>query len=101
MKGKGERNMRKLVGCIILLFCFMLGENIVYASEKVIGKVLTTDIIAYIDELAIPCYDIDGKIGIIAEDLKNYGFDVIYSSKDNRLDKIGRASCRERVYSYV
>lgn len=86
MKGKGERNMRKLVGCIILLFCFMLGENIVYASEKVIGKVLTTDIIAYIDELAIPCYDIDGKIGIIAEDLKNYGFDVIYSSKDNRLD---------------
>ena len=76
--------MKKLVSCIILLFCFILGENIVYANEKVIGKVLTTDIIAYIDGLAIPCYDISGKVGIIAEDLKNYGFDVIYSGKDNR-----------------
>jgi len=80
--------MKKLVSCIILLFCFILGENIVYANEKVIGKVLTTDIIAYIDGLAIPCYDISGKVGIIAEDLKNYGFDVIYSGKDNRLDII-------------
>lgn len=69
--------MRKLVSYIILLFCFILTGNFVYADNT--KKALYTDITAYINGVSIPCYEVDGKIAIIAEDLEDYGFHIEYS----------------------
>lgn len=69
--------MRKLGSCIILLFCILLEGNFVYANDS--KKAFYTDITAYINDVAIPCYEVDGKVAIIAEDLENYGFDVNYN----------------------
>ena len=78
--------MKKLASCIILLFCFLLGGNKIYANGAIIGKAVKTDITAYIDGVPIPSYNINGFTGIIAEDLENYDFDVHYDAENRKLN---------------
>lgn len=40
----------------------------------VAGRVLATEIRAFIDGVEIPAYNIDGNLGVVAEDLDAYGF---------------------------
>ena len=49
-----------------------------------IGKVLATDIRAYINGAEIPAYNIGGKLAILVSDLNNYGFKTSF---DNSLRK--------------
>jgi hypothetical protein len=44
------------------------------------GDVLYSDIVGFINGFAIPTYISNGKVMIIAEDLRNYGFDVIWDA---------------------
>lgn len=78
--------MKKLVGCIILLLCFMLGGNKIYANGTIIGRAVKTDITAYINGVPIPSYNINGSTGIIAEDLENYDFDIFYDAENRKLN---------------
>lgn len=78
--------MKKLVSCIIFLFCVMIGGTVVPAKTgDIVGKAVNTDIVAYINGFPIKSYNINGYTGIIAEDLKKYGFDVWYSEDDRIL----------------
>ncbi|USF31121.1 hypothetical protein [Clostridium sp. MD294] len=78
--------MKKLKNCIILLFCMVISSSIVFAKTgDIIGKAVNTDIVAYINGLPIPSYNINGYTGIVAEDLEKYGFDVWYSDSERTL----------------
>ena len=73
----------------MLLCAFMLlGVFSVPAQAKVgdvIGQALNTDIIAYINHYAIPSYAVNGQSVIVAEDLRNFGFDVTWNQEDRTL----------------
>lgn len=78
--------MKKLKNCIILLFCIMMSNSVVFAKTgDVVGKAVNTDIVTYINGLPIPSYNINGYTGIVAEDLEKYGFRVWYSDSERNL----------------
>ena len=78
--------MKKLKNCIILLFCMMISSSIVFAKTgDIVGKAVNTDIVAYINGLPIPSYNINGYTGIVVEDLEKYGFDIWYSDSERVL----------------
>lgn len=52
---------------------------------QVIGYILNSDIVAYINGNAIPSWSVDNKTVVVAEDLVNYGFDIIWNDEDNSL----------------
>jgi len=54
-------------------------------DARVVGSYVHTDIVAYINGLPIPSYNIDGWTGIVAEDLRDYGFDVYWSGEERTL----------------
>lgn len=49
------------------------------------GNILNDDVMAYINGNAVPSWTTDNKTVVIAEDLVNYGFDVIWNDKDQTL----------------
>jgi hypothetical protein len=51
------------------------------AVGDVLGDVLYSDILAFINGHAIPTSITDGKTMVVAEDLRNYGFDVVWDSE--------------------
>ena len=51
-------------------------QNATPKVGDVIGEALHTDIVAYINHYAIPSYAVNGTSCIVAEDLRNYCFDV-------------------------
>ena len=67
----------------LLLSCFSM-----LVSAKVgdvIGYALHTDIVAYINHYAIPSYAVNGQSVIVAEDLRNFGFDVAWDGYSRTL----------------
>ncbi len=61
----------------LLFFCIISPTFTTYGAT-IIGKAVNTDIVAYINDLPIPSYNIDGQTAIVAEDLNQYGFRVHY-----------------------
>ncbi len=55
-----------------------------------------TDIVAYINHYLIESYNIDGYTVIVAEDLANYGFDVVWNGADRTLS-ISRNLSKNKV----
>lgn len=68
----------------ILLTVALLAVSLNVRAE-IIGEVLSTDIIAFIDEQPIESFNINDYTYIIAEDLRDYGFDVIWSEAGRTL----------------
>lgn len=64
--------------CILILF-----SSCVYAND--LGYVVDTDITAFIDSSPINSYNYRNNTFIIAEDLLNYGFDVVWSESERSL----------------
>ncbi len=63
----------------VLLIALCIGLTVTAAalrSGDIVGYVLSTDIRAFIDGMEIPAYNIGGKLGVVAEDLRGYGFTV-------------------------
>jgi len=50
-----------------------------------IGNVLSTDIVAYIDDMPVVSYNVDGKTVVIVEELVKYGFRVAWDSETRKL----------------
>lgn len=48
------------------------------AVGEVVGHIYHTDIVAKIDGRPIPSYNIGGQTAVMVEDLKEYGFDVVW-----------------------
>ena len=77
-----------LCGCAALTF---LTAFQTVSAEKVgdkTGTVLSTDIVAYIDGVEIPSYNIDGRTAVVAENLnaKTLPFGVYYDDAERKLN---------------
>ena len=70
--------------CLLLLAVLTLSASALRPGDAV-GTVLATDIRAFIDGVEIPAYNIDGHLGVVAEDLSAYGFAVEYTDETRTL----------------
>lgn len=76
--------MRKWIS-LLLCICCMLPSTVVHAAT-ITGQAVHTDIVAYINDLPIPSYNINGYTAIVAEDLEQYGFFVQYDNATRSLN---------------
>ncbi len=78
--------MKKLI-CTFLATLTFLSCSICHGAKigSVIGTVYNTDIVAYINNYAIPSYAANGTSVVVAEDLRNFGFDVIWDQSSRTL----------------
>ena len=64
--------MKKLKSFLFIFYFLFVSFHVTAYASDTTAKVFATDITAYIDGLAIPSYNIDGKIGIDIDDLTRY-----------------------------
>lgn len=78
--------MKKLF-CLILSVSMILGmATVSYAKTgDVLGYAKYTDISAYINHYPITSYNINDYTAIVVEDLRNYGFDVVWDGENRSL----------------
>ena len=77
--------MKKLLFLVVTLSILFSNSFTPDAQGKVIGEVLNTDIAAYIDGHPTRSYNINGWTGIVAEDLRDYGFEVSWDEAQRTL----------------
>ncbi|MGN0181134.1 MAG: hypothetical protein ACI4DP_01780 [Candidatus Ornithomonoglobus sp.] len=77
------KNKLFTAAAVCMIFCG------ISAHAAVINAVYSTDIGVLIDNQPIRAYNISGSMYVIAEELRSYGFDVIWSDADRTL-KISR-----------
>ena len=56
-----------------------------YSIGDIIGDILYTDIVTYINGKKINSYSLNGRTAIVAEDLVNYGFEVKWNEESREL----------------
>lgn len=79
--------IKKTKSIVVMLVMFIITGMIPNpVSARVINHYLYTDIIATIDGHDIKAYNIDGYTNVVAEDLRNYGFEVEWDELRRRLD---------------
>ncbi len=69
----------------VLLLCLMPASATASNVGDVVGEALHTDIVAYINHYAIPSYAVNGTSCIVAEDLRNFCFDVSWDNNTRSL----------------
>ena len=81
--------LKKTTAFLLALFLFCAGLPAQKASAARVGEklgdVVYTDITAYINEVRIPSYNIDGYVVVTVEDLAGYGFDVRWNGSERTL----------------
>ena len=87
--------MMKKIMFLILICGVMIFSVCPVFAQKVAVK---SDIKAYIDYTPIGSYNVDGYTYVIAEELRNYGFDVIWNN-DERTLKIIRKELTSPIYT--
>lgn len=75
----------KRITALFLMFVLMLPCVALAKPGDIAGNIYSTDIVAYIDGMAIPSYNIGGKTVVIAEMLDAYGFEVIWSEQERKI----------------
>ena len=79
----------KKISVIITMLLTLLSFAAVGSTEKigdVVGHTYHTDIAAYVNNYALPSYAADGTSVIVAEDLQNCGFDVVWDENTRSLE---------------
>ncbi len=90
--------MKKMISVIMF---FILIFSAAYAADfGVIGEVLTTDIICFIDEQPISSYNINGFTYVIAEELGGYGFSVLWNAEKRTLS-VNRDKEADRIFPSI
>lgn len=69
-----KRFLTLVLTCFIATTCIVTAKA--YSPGDIIGNIYSTDIVAYIDGMAIPSYNIGGKTVVSEFDLVRYGFSV-------------------------
>ncbi len=77
--------MKKLLSILIIFIIALTVQGTSLATGEICGEVLNTDIKAYINGAPIKSYNINNWTGIIAEDLRDYGFDVDWDNETRKL----------------
>lgn len=75
--------MKKLA--LLFTFIFMFSFTSFAKVGDVAGNIYETDIVAKIGDVIIPSYNIGGKTVIIAEEMADYGFNVVWNSENRSL----------------
>lgn len=75
----------KLSICIMVFVACGIISAYAYNVGDVIGNTVYTDIVASINYYNIASFNINGNTVIVAEDLRNYGFDVKWSPEERAL----------------
>lgn len=89
--------MKKIIAITLtIIMCFSAMSAFAYRNGDVIGNACYTDIRSRINGYDIASYNVDGYTYIIAEDLRNYGFDVVWDPYARTLS-VGKVF--EDVYS--
>lgn len=94
--------MKKFLCAFIVMFILCTSTNLVSAANvgDVIGYTMYTDIVTSINNYNIASFNIDGYTGVVAEDLRNYGFDVQWVP-ENRALYITRGTTNTVTSTYV
>ncbi len=72
----------------LLIFTTMLSTYVFAEDIKIgtiINKVLSTDIKTYVNGYQIPSMNIDGSTAVVVENLRKYGFDVVWNPQKRTL----------------
>lgn len=77
--------MKKAYIILSVLFIAALINRTAYAQPAVCGEALYSDIRAYINGLPVQSYNIGGWTGVVAEDLRAYGFEVLWDGDSRSL----------------
>ena len=86
--------MKKIIALVLSIGVMLGCDGAVYAQKMAVKS----DIKAYIDYTPIKSYNIDGYTYVIAEELRNYGFDVVWSNEERSL-RINRQDLTTPVYT--
>ena len=71
---------------VLITVCFLLtAQAAAMRTGDIVAEVQKTDIRAFIDGYEIPAYNINNKLGIVAEDLLGYGFNVEWNQENKTL----------------
>lgn len=93
--------MKRYLALLVTIVLLTAQTAVVCAA---IGDVYTytkyTDINAYINNYVVPSYNIEGYTGVVAEDLRYYGFDVVWSEAERTL-RITRNSTVNEIKTYL
>ena len=94
--------MKKIVALLLCAIMIVAGAVVVsgYSIGDVVNKAVYTDIVASINGFPITSYNIDGYTAIVAEDLRNYGFEVIWDAAERSLN-ITRSESNNVSCSYM
>lgn len=74
-----------LSASLIIICTFLTVTAAALRVGEVIDYVLATDIRAFIDGSEIAAYNIGGHLGVVAEDLSDYGFSVVWNGENRTL----------------
>jgi hypothetical protein len=79
--------MKKLTAAVLILLLLAGVSGTAYSAVpgEIIGAVLYTDVVAYIDGYPIRSYNIAWNTYIVAEDLMQYGFSVRWIPEEEKL----------------
>lgn len=86
--------MKKFLAIVLSSGVIFGSANMVYAQKMAVKS----DIKAYIDYTPIKSYNVDGYTYVIAEELRNYGFDVVWSNEERSL-RITRKELTTPIYT--
>lgn len=98
--------MKKILSGILAMVMICVSSTVAFAKVgDVIGYAKYTDIVAYINHYPIMSYNVNDYTVVVAEDLRNYGFDVAWN-QDTRSLNITRSSATTitpygEVYTYA
>lgn len=79
--------LKYVIGVLIIITLILMMTITGYAMNvgTEIGEVLSTDIIAVIDNQSIPSLNINGYTAVVVEDLRSYGFSVHWNEQERML----------------
>lgn len=84
MKKQIKGFLAGVIVTVLVLVCFtVMAET--YEIGDIIGNILYTDIVTYFDGEKIDSFNLNGQTGIIVENLRNYGFDVVWDGEERKL----------------
>lgn len=80
--------MKKIISTALTMVMSLscLGMTVQAKVGDVVGTALHTDIVVYINNYAIPSYAVNGQSVVVAEDLRNFGFNVVWNEFNRSLN---------------
>lgn len=81
------KKFKMIIMLNVVLICIAFAQSFAFAANgDIVGKIYSTDILAFVNQKPIDGYNIGGRTVVIAEDLDNYGFHCFYDDNERKLE---------------